>query len=35
MQLGSITLSDLTADPHTGRPVAALDRLDPTPGCSR
>ncbi len=25
--LGIISLSDLTADPHTGRPVAALDRL--------
>jgi alkanesulfonate monooxygenase SsuD/methylene tetrahydromethanopterin reductase-like flavin-dependent oxidoreductase (luciferase family) len=30
MQLGVISLSDLTADPHTGRPVAALDRLDAT-----
>src|SRR3954453_17948138 len=28
MELGIISLSDLTADPHTGRPVAALDRLD-------
>ena len=30
MELGIISLSDLTADPHTGRPVAALDRLDDT-----
>src|SRR3954465_1582562 len=30
MELGIISLSDLTADPHTGRPVAALDRLDAT-----
>src|SRR4051794_29658503 len=28
MELGIISLSDLTADPHTGRPVAALARLD-------
>jgi hypothetical protein len=26
MELGLISLSDLTADPHTGRPVSALDR---------
>ncbi|WP_037412212.1 LLM class flavin-dependent oxidoreductase [Candidatus Solirubrobacter pratensis] len=30
MELGIISLSDLTADPHTGRPVAAMDRLDDT-----
>jgi hypothetical protein len=30
MELGLISLSDLTADPHTGRPVSALDRLDAT-----
>ena len=30
MELGIISLSDLTADPHAGRPVAALDRLDAT-----
>src|SRR3954451_11371734 len=30
MELGIISLSDLTADPHTGRPVSALDRLDDT-----
>src|SRR4051794_9392225 len=30
MELGIISLSDLTADPHTGRPVAAVDRLDAT-----
>jgi hypothetical protein len=28
MEVGIISLSDLTADPDTGRPVAALDRLD-------
>src|SRR3954452_899284 len=28
MELGIVSLSDLTADPHTGRPVAAVDRLD-------
>jgi alkanesulfonate monooxygenase SsuD/methylene tetrahydromethanopterin reductase-like flavin-dependent oxidoreductase (luciferase family) len=30
MEVGIISLSDLTADPHMGRPVAALDRLDDT-----
>src|SRR5215208_5166457 len=30
MEVGIISLIDLTADPHTGRPVAALDRLDDT-----
>src|SRR3954451_14814912 len=30
MELGIISLSDLTDDPHTGRPVTALDRLDDT-----
>ena len=30
MELGIISLSDLTADRETGRPVAALDRLDET-----
>jgi len=30
MELGIISLSDLTAGPHTGRPVAAVDRLDAT-----
>jgi alkanesulfonate monooxygenase SsuD/methylene tetrahydromethanopterin reductase-like flavin-dependent oxidoreductase (luciferase family) len=30
MELGIISLSDLAADPETGRPVAALDRLDET-----
>jgi alkanesulfonate monooxygenase SsuD/methylene tetrahydromethanopterin reductase-like flavin-dependent oxidoreductase (luciferase family) len=30
MELGLISLSDLTADPQTGRPVAAVDRLDDT-----
>src|SRR3954468_12794286 len=30
MELGIISLSDLTAAPHTGRPVSALDRLDAT-----
>jgi hypothetical protein len=35
MDPGVITPSDLTADPHTGRPVAALDRLDQTPRRSR
>jgi len=30
MEVGIISLIDLTADPHTGRPVAALDRLDAT-----
>jgi alkanesulfonate monooxygenase SsuD/methylene tetrahydromethanopterin reductase-like flavin-dependent oxidoreductase (luciferase family) len=30
MELGIISLSDLTADPHTGRSVAAVDRLDAT-----
>jgi hypothetical protein len=30
MELGIISLSDLTADPHTGRPVSALHRLDAT-----
>jgi uncharacterized protein YbjT (DUF2867 family) len=30
IELGIISLSDLTADPHTGRPVAAIDRLDAT-----
>src|SRR3954453_2551789 len=30
MELGIISLSDLAADPHTGRPAAALDRLDDT-----
>ena len=30
MELGIISLSDLTADPHTRRPVVALDRLDAT-----
>src|SRR4051794_14108821 len=30
MELGIISLSDLTADPHTGWPVTALDRLDAT-----
>src|SRR3954466_6920788 len=30
MELGIISLSDLTADPRTGRPVAAVDRLDAT-----
>jgi hypothetical protein len=30
MKLGIISLSDLTADPRTGRPVAAVDRLDAT-----
>src|SRR3954447_24022883 len=30
MELGLISLSDLTADPHTGRPVPAVDRLDAT-----
>jgi hypothetical protein len=28
MELGIISLSDLAADPETGRPVAALDQLD-------
>jgi hypothetical protein len=31
MDLGVITLSDLTADPPTGRPITALERLDQTP----
>ena len=35
MKLGVITLSDLMADPHTSRPVAAFDRLDGTPKRSR
>jgi alkanesulfonate monooxygenase SsuD/methylene tetrahydromethanopterin reductase-like flavin-dependent oxidoreductase (luciferase family) len=30
MELGIISLSDLTADPHTGPPVPAVDRLDAT-----
>src|SRR3954449_2227149 len=30
MELGIISLSDLTPDPDTGRPVSALDRLDAT-----
>jgi alkanesulfonate monooxygenase SsuD/methylene tetrahydromethanopterin reductase-like flavin-dependent oxidoreductase (luciferase family) len=30
MELGIISLSDLAADPETGRPVAALDRIDDT-----
>ena len=30
MELGTISPSDLAADPETGRPVAALDRLDET-----
>src|SRR4051812_14828966 len=30
MELGIISLSDLTADPHTGRPIPAVDRLDAT-----
>jgi alkanesulfonate monooxygenase SsuD/methylene tetrahydromethanopterin reductase-like flavin-dependent oxidoreductase (luciferase family) len=30
MELGIISLSDLAADPDTGRPVAALDRIDET-----
>ena len=30
MELGIISLSDLAADPETGRSVAALDRLDDT-----
>src|SRR3954470_14968316 len=30
MELGIISLSDLTTDPHTGRPGAAVDRLDAT-----
>jgi hypothetical protein len=30
MELGIISLSDLTADPHTGRPVSALHPLDAT-----
>ena len=35
MELGVITLSDLMADPHPGRPVAALDWLNGTPRRSR
>src|SRR3954449_13487104 len=35
MELGIISLSDLTADPHTGRPVAALDRLAATLASAR
>ena len=35
MKLGVITLSDLMADPHTRRPVAALNRLDGTPRRAR
>ena len=35
MQPGVIKLSDLMAGPHTGRPVAAFDRLDQTPRRSR
>ena len=30
MELGIISLSDLAVDPDTGRPVAALDRIDET-----
>jgi len=30
MEVGLISLSDLTVNPHTGRPVGALDRLDAT-----
>jgi len=32
MELGVISLSDLQVDPATGRPVAAVDRLDDTLG---
>jgi hypothetical protein len=36
MALGAIiTLSDLMADPHAGRSVAALDWLDGTPRRAR
>ena len=30
MELGIISLSDLTADPETGRPVSAAERIDAT-----
>src|SRR4051812_43469526 len=30
MELGIISLSDLAVDPDTGRPIAALDRIDDT-----
>jgi hypothetical protein len=30
MEVGVVSLSELTADPHTGRPTSALDRLDAT-----
>ena len=35
MELGIISLSDLAADPQTGRPVAALDPLVATPAYAR
>jgi alkanesulfonate monooxygenase SsuD/methylene tetrahydromethanopterin reductase-like flavin-dependent oxidoreductase (luciferase family) len=35
MELGVISLSDLQADPETGRPIAAVDRLDDTVAYAR